>query len=263
MMQSVRIKREAKSYGRRSMIHQALEELKKSIVIRPKYDNSSAGRGYRRCGQYFSNPTPVTGRPLVRCGVSTDRRGHREKALDAAHAPRTWARPLSPSAAHPQQDRRSHGRAPARAGDGETLDNGKADPRDRSARDLPLAVDHFATRGCIRSQEGSVCEIDHTTYAYHFHEPLGVVGQIIPWNFPLLMAAWKVARRSPPATASSSSRPSRRRWGSWSGPTSSGDLLPPGVFNTSTAGVRGRQAASHQQAAHRQDRLTGGPPPAG
>jgi acyl-CoA reductase-like NAD-dependent aldehyde dehydrogenase len=60
--------------------------------------------------------------------------------------------------------------------------------------DLPLAVDHFRYfAGCLRAQEGSTAEIDETTVAYHFHEPLGVVGQIIPWNFPLLMAAWKLA----------------------------------------------------------------------
>jgi aldehyde dehydrogenase len=75
----------------------------------------------------------------------------------------------------------------------ETLDNGKP-LRETTYADIPLAIDHFRYfAGCIRAQEGSTCEIDDTTVAYHFHEPLGVVGQIIPWNFPILMAAWKLA----------------------------------------------------------------------
>ena len=75
----------------------------------------------------------------------------------------------------------------------ETLDNGKP-IRETMAADLPLAIDHFRYfAGCIRAQEGSIAEIDHDTVAYHFHEPLGVVGQIIPWNFPILMAVWKLA----------------------------------------------------------------------
>lgn len=75
----------------------------------------------------------------------------------------------------------------------ESWDNGKP-VRETLNADLPLAVDHFRYfAGCLRAQEGSTAEIDETTVAYHFHEPLGVVGQIIPWNFPLLMAAWKLA----------------------------------------------------------------------
>ena len=75
----------------------------------------------------------------------------------------------------------------------ETWDNGKP-IRETTAADMPLAIDHFRYfAGCIRAQEGRISEIDHDTVAYHFHEPLGVVGQIIPWNFPLLMAVWKLA----------------------------------------------------------------------
>src|SRR5204863_4709533 len=75
----------------------------------------------------------------------------------------------------------------------ETWDNGKP-IRETKAADIPLAIDHFRYfAGCIRGQEGSIAEIDHDTVAYHFHEPLGVVGQIIPWNFPILMAVWKLA----------------------------------------------------------------------
>jgi aldehyde dehydrogenase len=75
----------------------------------------------------------------------------------------------------------------------ETWDNGKP-IRETTAADVPLCVDHFRYfAGCIRAQEGSLSELDGDTVAYHFHEPLGVVGQIIPWNFPLLMAVWKMA----------------------------------------------------------------------
>lgn len=85
----------------------------------------------------------------------------------------------------------------------ETWENGKP-VRETLAADIPLAIDHFRYfAGALRAQEGGVSEIDHDTIAYHFHEPLGVVGQIIPWNFPILMAVWKLAPRSPPATASS------------------------------------------------------------
>lgn len=96
----------------------------------------------------------------------------------------------------------------------ETWDNGKP-IRETLNADIPLAVDHFRYfAGCIRAQEGGAAEINEGTVAYHIHEPLGVVGQIIPWNFPILMAAWKLARPWPPATAWCSSRPNRPRWAS-------------------------------------------------
>ena len=137
----------------------------------------------------------------------------------------------------------------------ETIDNGKP-IRETKAADLPLAIDHFRYfAGCIRAQEGSLSEIDHDTVAYHFHEPLGVVGQIIPWNFPLLMAVWKLA----PALAAGNCvvlKPAEQT------PMSImvlmdviGDLLPPGVLNVVNGfGVEaGKPLASEQ--AHRQDRL--------
>src|SRR6202012_3236684 len=113
----------------------------------------------------------------------------------------------------------------------ETLDNGKP-IREPPAAALPLAIDHFRYfAGCIRAQEGGISEIDSTTVAYHFHEPLGVVGQIIPWNFPILMAAWKLA----PALAAGNCvvlKPAEQT------PMSIlvlmgliQDLLPPGVLN--------------------------------
>jgi aldehyde dehydrogenase len=116
----------------------------------------------------------------------------------------------------------------------ETIDNGKP-IRETKAADLPLAVDHFRYfAGCIRAQEGSLSEIDHDTVAYHFHEPLGVVAQIIPWNFPLLMAIWKLA----PALAAGNCvilKPAEQT------PLAIlvlmeaiADLLPPGVLNVVT-----------------------------
>ena len=113
----------------------------------------------------------------------------------------------------------------------EAIDNGKP-IRETKAADLPLAIDHFRYfAGCIRAQEGSLSEIDHDTVAYHFHEPLGVVAQIIPWNFPLLMAAWKLA----PALAAGNCvvlKPAEQTpMGIMVLMDVIGDLLPPGVVN--------------------------------
>jgi aldehyde dehydrogenase len=113
----------------------------------------------------------------------------------------------------------------------ETLDNGKP-IRETLAADLPLAIDHFRYfAACIRAQEGSLAEIDHDTVAYHFHEPLGVVGQIIPWNFPLLMAVWKLA----PALATGNCvvlKPAEQTpMGIMALMDVIGDILPEGVLN--------------------------------
>ena len=214
------------------MIHQALEELKKSVVIRPRYDNFIGGEWVPPVrGQYFTNLTPLTGRPL--CEVARSTAEDVEKALDAAHAAKgAWAK-ISPAersrVLNKIADRMEERLAVLAMV--ETLDNGKP-IRETKAADLPLAVDHFRYfAGCIRAQEGTICEIDHTTYAYHFHEPLGVVGQIIPWNFPLLMAAWKVA----PALAAGNCvvlKPAEQTpMGIMVFADIIADLLPPGVFN--------------------------------
>ena len=214
------------------MIHQALEELKKSVVIRPKYDNFIGGQWVPPVkGQYFSNITPVTGRQL--CEVARSTAEDIETALDAAHAAKAaWAKtsPAERSRVLNKIADRMEERLNVLAMV-ETLDNGKP-IRETTAADVPLAIDHFRYfAGCIRAQEGSVCEIDHTTYAYHFHEPLGVVGQIIPWNFPLLMAAWKVA----PALAAGNCvvlKPAEQTpMGILVFAEIIGDLLPPGVLN--------------------------------
>ena len=214
------------------MIHQALEELNKSIVIRPRYDNYIGGQWVAPVrGQYFVNPTPVTGRPL--CEVARSTAEDVEAALDAAHAAReAWGR-TAPAARAVILNRiadRIEERLPVLAMV-ETLDNGKPIRETRGA-DLPLAVDHFRYfAGCVRAQEGSISEIDHQTYAYHFHEPLGVVGQIIPWNFPLLMAVWKLA----PALAAGNCvvlKPAEQTpMGIMVLTEIIGDLLPPGVLN--------------------------------
>src|SRR5689334_14010477 len=142
---------------------------------------------------YFENPSPVTGQ--VFCEIPRSTEADIEKALDAAHAAApAWGKTspaersiiLNKIADRIEQNLEMLAVA-------ETWDNGKP-VRETKAADLPLAVDHFRYfAGAIRSQEGSISEIDAETYAYHFHEPLGVVAQIIPWNFPILMATWKLA----------------------------------------------------------------------
>lgn len=144
-------------------------------------------------GRYFTNHSPVNGQPL--CEIPRSEAADVELALDAAHAAKdAWGR-TSPAEralvlnriAQVMEDNLD---LLARA---ETWDNGKP-LRETTAADLPLAIDHFRYfAGAIRAQEGGISELDQDTVAYHFHEPLGVVGQIIPWNFPLLMATWKLA----------------------------------------------------------------------
>jgi aldehyde dehydrogenase len=114
--------------------------------------------------------------------------------------------------ADPAEDRRPHRGQPGAAGHAETWDNGKA-VRETLNADIPLAADHFRYFAGLRARPGRQRRRDRrNTVAYHIHEPLGVVGQIIPWNFPLLMAAWKLAHRPwAQATAWCSNRPSQRR----------------------------------------------------
>jgi len=214
------------------MIQQALNELSQQIRIRPRYDNFIGGQWVAPVkGQYFTNLTPVTGKPL--CDVARSTAEDIELALDAAHkAKDAWAK------TSPAERARILNKIADKMESSlkllamvETLDNGKP-IRETMAADLPLAIDHFRYfAGCVRAQEGSIAEIDHDTVAYHFHEPLGVVGQIIPWNFPLLMACWKLA----PAIAAGNCvvlKPAEQT------PMSImvlmdlvGDILPPGVLN--------------------------------
>ncbi|MGB0860709.1 MAG: aldehyde dehydrogenase family protein, partial [Pseudoalteromonas spongiae] len=164
------------------------------VQFNEQYENYIGGEWVAPVdGKYFDNTTPVTGEVICRIPRSNGK--DIELALDAAHkAKDAWAQTsvtersnlLLKIADRIEQNLEMLAVA-------ETWDNGKA-VRETLAADLPLCVDHFRYyAGCIRAQEGSIGEIDNGTVAYHFHEPLGVVGQIIPWNFPLLMAAWKLA----------------------------------------------------------------------
>jgi aldehyde dehydrogenase len=144
-------------------------------------------------GNYFVDKTPIDGEPLSEIAFSSS--ADVDKALDAAHAAKVSWGHLAPAARarvlNKIADRMEENLEVLALV--ETLDNGKPIRETRNA-DIPLAIDHFRYfASCIRSEEGTVGEIDQDTVAYHFKEPLGVVGQIIPWNFPLLMAAWKIA----------------------------------------------------------------------
>ncbi len=176
------------------MLAQSLQELKQQVALRERYDNFIGGKWVPPVkGQYFDNVSPITGKPF--CQVARSTAEDIELALDAAHAAReAWG-----NTAPAQRARLLNKIADRLEGKlnllalAETIDNGKP-IRETTAADVPLVIDHFRYfAGCIIAQEGGLSEIDHTTVAYHFHEPLGVVGQIIPWNFPLLMAAWKLA----------------------------------------------------------------------
>jgi aldehyde dehydrogenase len=164
------------------------------VDFKQRYDNFIGGEWVPPVnGNYFDNVSPVNGKPF--CAVARSDEADINLALDAAHAARdAWGRTsvtarsniLLKIADRIEQNLEMLAVA-------ETWDNGKA-VRETLNADIPLCVDHFRYfAGCIRAQEGSIGEIDEHTVAYHFHEPLGVVGQIIPWNFPILMAAWKLA----------------------------------------------------------------------
>ena len=163
------------------------------VTFKSRYDNYIGGQWVAPAkGEYFDNVTPVTGE--VFCQVARSSAEDIDLALDAAHAAReAWGR--TPAAERANLLLKVADRIEANLemlAVAETWDNGKA-VRETMAADMPLAADHFRYfAGCLRAQEGSLAEIDPTTVAYHFHEPLGVVGQIIPWNFPILMAAWKL-----------------------------------------------------------------------
>ncbi|WP_284266477.1 aldehyde dehydrogenase [Roseicyclus amphidinii] len=159
-----------------------------------RYDNFIGGTFLPPVnGRYFDNITPITGAKV--CEVARSDAADVELALDAAHAAKdAWGR--TSAAERSNVLLRIADRLEANLellAQAETWDNGKP-IRETTAADIPLSVDHFRYfAGVLRSQEGTMSEIDADTVAYHFHEPLGVVGQIIPWNFSILMAAWKLA----------------------------------------------------------------------
>ena len=203
-----------------------------SSIFKTRYDNFIGGQWVAPVGgQYFEDTSPITGKVIT--AVARSQAADVELALDAAHAAKdAWGKTsttaranlLNKIADRIEQNLELLAHA-------ETWDNGKP-IRETLNADIPLCADHFRYfAGAIRAQEGGISEIDHDTIAYHFHEPLGVVGQIIPWNFPLLMACWKLA----PALAAGNCvvmKPAEQT------PASIlvlleviGDLLPGGVLN--------------------------------
>ncbi|QDV05395.1 EPTC-inducible aldehyde dehydrogenase [Planctomycetes bacterium Poly30] len=222
------------------------------VQFKSRYENFIGGEWVApKKGQYFENITPVTGKPF--CEIPRSTGEDVEMAVEAAHkAFATWkktspterAQILNKIADRLEADLEELAVA-------ECWENGKA-VRETLAADLPLAIDHFRYfAGAIRAQEGSLGELDHDTVAYHFHEPIGVVGQIIPWNFPILMATWKLA----PALAAGCCvvlKPAEQT------PVSIllvmekiADLLPPGVINVVNGfGVEaGKPLAQHPRIA--------------
>ena len=165
-----------------------------SVELKSRYENFVAGRWMPPAsGEYHENLSPVTGAPF--CEVARSSADDIELALDAAHAARdAWGEAsLAERAAVLNGIAEAIDEHKEMLAVAETWDNGKP-VRETLAADIPLAADHFRYfAGVIRGEEGSIGEIDKDTVAYHFREPLGVVGQIIPFNFPLLMAAWKIA----------------------------------------------------------------------
>jgi aldehyde dehydrogenase len=209
-----------------------LSKLGIESPYRKRYDNYIGGKFVPPThGEYFANVSPIVGAPFTEVARSTA--DDVELALDAAHAAKdAWGRTSTTERAiilNRIADRMEEKLATLALA--ETIDNGKP-IRETSAADIPLAIDHFRYfAAAVRAQEGSIGEIDGETVAYHYHEPLGVVGQIIPWNFPLLMASWKLA----PALAAGNCvviKPAEQTPGSimvWLDLVA--DLLPPGVLN--------------------------------
>jgi len=172
----------------------SLKNLGVAIPYKAKYDNFIGGKWVAPVdGQYFENISPVTGKPF--CQIARSNEKDINLALDAAHAAReAWGKTSTTTRSNILLKIADVMEANLeKIAIAETIDNGKP-IRETMNADIPLAIDHFRYfAGAIRAQEGGISEIDHETMAYHFHEPLGVVGQIIPWNFPILMAAWKLA----------------------------------------------------------------------
>jgi len=202
------------------------------LSFKARYDNFINGKFVApTSGQYFDVITPINGKVYTQAARSNE--ADIELALDAAHAAKdAWAATSITTRSNILLKIADRLEANIeKLAYAETVDNGKP-MRETLNADIPLAVDHFRYfAGCLRSQEGAISEIDGNTIAYHFQEPLGVVGQIIPWNFPILMAAWKLA----PALGAGNCvvlKPAE------STPVSIlvlveliADLLPPGVLN--------------------------------
>ncbi|SEN03939.1 acetaldehyde dehydrogenase ExaC [Brachymonas denitrificans] len=214
------------------MIYPAPGQAGAPLQFKAKYDNFINGQWTPPVkGAYYDNITPINGQAYCQAARSTAE--DIELALDAAHAAAdAWGRTSAGERSNILLKIADRIEANLeKLAYAETVDNGKP-IRETLNADIPLAADHFRYfAGCLRAQEGHMSEIDANTVAYHFQEPLGVVGQIIPWNFPILMAAWKLA----PALGAGNCvvlKPAE------STPTSIlvlteliADLLPPGVLN--------------------------------
>ncbi|MDQ6776077.1 MAG: aldehyde dehydrogenase family protein, partial [Actinomycetota bacterium] len=202
------------------------------VALQERYENFIGGEWIApTTGEYRDNLTPATGEPF--CEVAHSGAQDIELALDAAHAAKVdWGR-RSPA------DRAAVLNAVADAIEenlemlavAESYENGKP-VRETLAADIPLAADHFRYfAGAIRSEEGRISEIDDQTYAYHFQEPLGVVGQIIPFNFPILMAAWKIAPALAAGNCTVIKPASPTPWSLLKLAEVIGEIVPPGVLN--------------------------------
>ncbi|HTW41933.1 MAG TPA: aldehyde dehydrogenase family protein [Solirubrobacteraceae bacterium] len=222
------------------------------VQVAERYDNFIGGHWVAPVsGEYRANLTPVTGQPF--CEVAHSTPDDIELALDAAHAAREdWGeRSLT------QRSQVLNAIADAIEENlemlavAESYDNGKP-VRETLAADIPLAADHFRYfADVIRGEEGAISEIDHDTIAYHFREPLGVVGQIIPFNFPLLMAAWKIAPALAAGNCTVIKPASSTPWSILKLAEVIGDVVPPGVLNivNGPGAETGRALASNKRIA--------------
>src|SRR5947209_14758126 len=220
------------------------------VSFEPRYDHYIGGEYVPPAtGQYFENPTPVTGQAFTEIARGTA--ADIDRALDAAHgAAPAWGRTSVAERAvilNQIADRMQANLEVLAVAD--SWDNGKP-VRETLAADIPLAIDHFRYfAGAIRAEEGRISEIDKDTIAYHFNEPLGVVGQIIPFNFPLLMAAWKLAPALAAGNCAVIKPASPTPWSILKLAEVIGEIIPAGVLNivNGPGAEIGRALASDQR----------------
>src|SRR5512132_1840310 len=202
------------------------------VSLKARYENFIGGHWVAPVeGAYSPNPSPATGQPF--CEVACSTAHDVDLALDAAHAAsEAWGETSATERAQVLNAIADAIEANLEMlAVAESWKNGKP-VRETLNADLPLAIDHFRYfAGAIRGEEGAISEIDEHTYAYHFHEPLGVVGQIIPFNFPLLMAAWKIAPALAAGNCTVVKPASPTPWSILKLCEVIGDIVPPGVLN--------------------------------